>query len=305
MHLKVRELLRCVASVVALFTVVGCAKEGDISARHKINTVHEERTVYCDGTPYYTLPQEKVQQWHWDGNELYRIDYTEDDAVYSENIFYNRRGQISRTTVPAHKIETVIVYDGRFIDSILVSVSGRLYCTYAFTHDKKKITQIVKHTVGGGDATKMPSLLPDLMIESILPKVVTGDGAPYAKSNGDIIYTLTWEGKNVSCMTLRDDNTTRTFTYTYDEAVNPYQECYSYYETNNIGSELLVVSRNNIKTLTTVFDGNANYVFHYDYVYDGKLPTSRTADYTYHAMNNQTWNDAEYRVVEKRSMTYL
>lgn len=305
MYLKVRRLLLCVTSAVALFTVVGCAKEGDISARHKINTVYEERTVYCDGTPYYTLPQEKVQQWHWDGNELYRIDYTEDDAVYSENIFYNRRGQINRTTVPAHKIETAIVYDGRFIDSILVSVSGRLYCTYAFTHDKKKITQIVKHTVGGGDATKMPSLLPDLMVESLLPTVVTGDGDPYAKSNGDIIYTLTWEGKNVSRMTLRDDNTTHTFTYTYDEAVNPYQECYTYYETNNIGSELLVVSRNNIKTLTTVFDGNTNYVFHYDYVYDGELPTSRTADYTYHAMNNQTWNDAEYRVVEKRSMTYL
>src|SRR5574344_6309 len=298
-------------------------KDGHIKTKQKISTVYAESDIYNNNVLQYHMDSHIVQHWLWEGNELYRIEYTEDYATYAENIFYDYRNRIIRTTVPAYGIKSEFQYKGRELENIKVYTNDTLSYTLTFTHTQRHISQVVQEFSSTNTSTKALELNPVHLLTS---SEMANNLANYAieqcqiqrqhKGNNplSITYQFLWDDDNVSSITPISPEETSTMSFTYDDYRNPYKECYTLYEMedNELGTNALqdnytnstMLSKNNTTCVTRAFNHNPNFKFNYNYTYEGKYPTTRTLNYTYQIMDNTTFEDMLVTVIEKRTYIY-
>ncbi len=301
-----KSVTKILFATLLLTLATSCEKEGKLSKKSKIDTVTSHTSVYRDGQLMYRYGDQQMQKWFWDDNELYRIDYTEDEATYSEIVFTDKKGRISGTRIDAYRVISRFVYDGRWLDSVIVNINGQLAYSYAFTHEDKHISRINMH-VGSTAAEKALTLSPLHLLPTFGINVgpMATVAAKAVESGLDAVYTLEWDHDNVSVLHLAQGDAVTDYRYTYDDNRNPYCQCLSYFELSNSTLGLDFLSENNVVTVTTPFDGNPNYTYRYTYTYnDHKLPATSYLAYTYHDINNTSLEQSEYRVEETRAYTY-
>ncbi len=295
--------------LVTLFAVSCQHKDGAPDHRKRIQAVYSESAVSYDDVPFYNIDRHKVQEWKWDGNELYRIDYCEDVTTYSENIFYDRRHRISRTTVPAYGLRSEFAYKGRKLDTIYVYQNDQLSYLLLFTHADRHITSITQHFF----ATPSEKALAHNPLHIINEQLF--DQIPRSKGTSDVVYSLEWNKGNVKSIKTTIDGESTLMRFTYDDKRNPLHDLFLLYELQDDEpgtaslqdgqANLLMLSENNILTLTRAFNNDPNYQFNYSYTYNDKYPETRTVRYQFTRMNNESFQDQTVSVVEKRYYEYL
>lgn len=311
---KTLRIFAALAALVVVALLSSCEKEGKLSKRIQLDTVTMKKTVYLNGQEMYQISEQRTQQWFWEGNNLFRIDYTEDESSYSELIF-TQHHRIVKTQIDAYGIVSTFCYDGRRLDTIHVSVRGLpAYCCI-FTHDDNKISSMLIHPYStAADSTAMAKgplhLLPLMGVD--IPQQIVDRQIDHiarlsdAKSAGDVLYEYRWNKDNVASMKVTyADGTAEDYIYEYDENKNPYRQCFTYYECNDGDGLFDVLSENNILSITTYYDRQSNYKFNYTYTYDDKLPVTSQLVYTYHAFNNQDLEESVFTVKEERTYSYV
>lgn len=300
-------IVKILCGILLIMLATSCEKEGKLSKKCKIDTVTSHTSVYRDGQLMYRYGDQQMQQWFWDDDELYRIDYTEDEATYSEIVFTDKKGRISGTRIDAYRIVSRFVYDGRWLDSVIVSIGGTEAYSYAFTHEDRHIVRIDLNVASPAVDEKLLAMNPLRLLPTFGINVgcLASVSAKGFDTSCDAVYTLEWDHDNVSLLTLTQNGVTTEYRYTYDENRNPYRQCFSYYAFSSGELGLDFLSENNIVTVKTPFDGNPNYTFRYTYTYnDDKLPATSYMSYIYHDINNTSLEQSEYRVEETRTYNY-
>lgn len=298
-------------------------KDGKIDSRQKINEIYAETSVSTGGVPSYSLDRHLVQRWMWDGDELYCIEYHENFSTYTENMFYDRRHRICRTTVPAHGLRSEFVYHKRQLESIEVYTHDVLTYTLRFTHNDGHITSIAQEFASTNISEKALQLNPlHLLAATEVCEVIQADNRQKIeamrkstyKGGRNVTYSLEWDDDNLASVTTDSPDGQSTMSFTYDNMRNPIKECYTMYEMlddepgaaslQDGQTNLLMLSENNILTLTRPFDNNDKFTFNYTYTYEGKYPATRKLEYEYHSMDNETYEETVIGVKETREFIY-
>lgn len=270
--------------LAALLLLASCAKEGKPTHKHKIAQIYSGKTVvYTEsGVPAYTLSRQLVEEWQWDGNELFRIDYSEDDATYSENFFYNWRHQIVRTTVPAYDLESQFLYSQGHLMKIDVTLKGQALYSIEFIRDKKHVTQI--ELVGSVDEAS--ALHPRLLSHSVGPDVAQAISQSLAhnpSSKSETHLALTWLDDDLAEIS---DGQGHTIRYTYGTQANPLRQLYSLYALDNeVGNlDLSLLSKHVLAQKEETLAGKTSSTT-YQFVGD-KYPTSCNVVTTFETMSS-------------------
>lgn len=272
----------------ALCLMVGCGKkEGVIQTTKRLGQVFSEEHITFEGQPYYDSENHLSQQWNWDGDVLFRIDYR-DNPPYSE-VLYHDGSRLVATRVLAYGVRTELAYDGRKLESIDCFHNDTLFARYSFHHDGKTLT--------GFDLTiyhdYMPAV-PRSLFRSALPiddalvsyldadfRNLSRQFAASAKSSSVAHYGFEWEDDDLVQVVCSSDNQTLwSARLTYDDKLNPYSQLLGYREFSNplSDTEFRCFSRHNVLSITRTPSTIApDYT--YSYNYDGDWPLSRTLTY--------------------------
>jgi len=289
-------------------------KDGKLDHRQRLTAIYSSQEVQMDGTPYYSQSRHKVQEWFWDGKEVYRIDYSEDFSTYSENIFYDRKHRIIQTTIPAKKLTANYNYDGRELSSIEVLKNEDVLYTLSLQHEDGHITTITQTFLHDGEKSidaisPMRFLFCNELAYAMNTMVRSGKAA-----GNTITYRLSWENDNVTRIEAESSSGKSAMGMTYDDMRNPIRDLFNLYElqddepgTSSLADNevnLLMLSKNNILTLQRPFDDQSDYSFNYQYTYEGKYPATRTLIYAYTSMNDTTFKPCSIQVKEVRDYEY-
>ncbi len=274
-----------ITSFVLLLASCG-KRDGVLDSRQKIDYILSNETLTCDGEPYYSEDWHLSENWNWDGDELYRIDHY-DFKQFSENYFYDSHNRISYTTVPAYKIRTDFIYDGKKLQRIECSREETRLYHIDFHHDGKELVgmDLYRENVIEPDTAEEEALKASmsLVFGRDVARMIDVKGGG---SKGVVKYAFLWNDGNITRIECPEEGWSSEIEY--DDKRNPYSQLYGYSETNNSMYRFEMLSRNNILSLS---QNGLDYAFSYEY--DKKdFPTQRTVTYSYYAINNTTWDSS-------------
>lgn len=257
--------------VISLLTLTACHhKDGELDSRRHLEYVFASSSAVEDGVTLYDYPLHQVQAWIWDKDELYRIDYTENETTFSENLFYDSKHRLMRTTVPAYGLRSELCYAGRDLEAIHVYEDDGLQFSYLFTHEKGLITSVQQNFY---------------------------DGRP------GVTYTLRWSHDNVTYVKRVCGSESEEMRYSYDDQRNPQRDLYCLFALHE-EFDPVMMSKNNVVEKVCAFEGNPSYTFTYTYEYDGRYPITRHVTYTRTSMNHITFEPSTVTVSETRAYQY-
>lgn len=308
---KVKTIGVQTLSALALTALLlgGCAKEGKPDHRQHLSEVYATELIEHDGEQYHYLDTYLAERWHWNDDELIRIDYS-DDATYCEWFYYDTRGRIVRTEVPAYGIKNCFDYQGRKLARIDCYRHDELEKTLRFTHDGTKLATLeIIPATGGAKAALPPEVSPlRMLIGSEMAAVVEAQAkmaSAATKAPTATLYKFKWSDGNLVKMTCTEaDGTTWEATMKYDDKRNPYSELWGYYEMNDPIFGFQMMSTNNLTQLVMPYQGNDNQLVEYIYTYDGKYPDHRTTTYSYVALSEQTWDEIVVTYTKEETIHY-
>ena len=288
-----KRILFFAATVAFVWSFTSCSdKEGDFSPKEKISKIYTS-SMYSSWYPDIdgemitygdTMDRVLSESGTWDGKQLSsitRYNYF-DNYQYSEVVTFTYDGkQISR--IDEEGMYSLITYNGKKLDKIeIYDALGTLEEAYTFTYDGKKISSIAMASTYNKMDKKAPSFLSTLIAREIFPepKSIQRCIAEVRKSGAKETVTanLTWDGDNISSISVAQDGATATLSFTYDNKKNPYQHLlYNVY-----GSEdMNCFNENNITKCIISYSENgytSSSEENYTYQYDGKWPTERTCN---------------------------
>ena len=305
---KLFKGLFVVALFVSLFAAWSCRKEGSLVKREKIDFVTTEETIYIGDAIYYHYDKHVSEQWNWDGNELYRVDYR-GDKTYSELFYYDNRNRIRRTSIPAHRIVNEFYYDGRMLERIESYKNDTLFCTTSFVHTDGRMTGMkVRYAYEGksqmcANDSPLKYLVGKEMSDVLCGSVARSDvsnveqTAAFTKSgkgNANIEYTFLWQNNNVTRINCFSGDENWIILLEYDDKVNPYNQLFGYNKMNEgiFGFEML--SKNNITAITMPYRFDENQRFTYMYDYEGSFPSRKVLSFSYMALEEVNWQEVVY-----------
>lgn len=300
-----RQRTLCFLTLASLL-LAGCAKEGKLDHREKVSEVYATELIEHDGAQYHYLDTYLAERWHWSDNELIRIDYS-DDATYCEWFYYDARGRLSYTTVPAYGIKNCFVYEGRKLARIDCYRNDELYETLRMTHDGSKLTGIECIPAVLDTKAVLPSQASPLkmLMGNDIAVLIEASSGSKAKASGVTRYKLKWNDGNVVKMTCSEpDGTTWEARMKYDNKRNPYSEMWGHYEMSDPLFGFQMLSDNNLTELHIPFKRSQDQLIEYHYTYDGKYPTHRTTTYSYVALSELTWDEIVVKYTKEESINY-
>ncbi len=167
------------------------------------------------------------EHWKWNGNFLNKINFyrKNGDVEYSQSYIYEGK-RLSR--IETENQYTEFLYEGNALTAINTYYQDQQVESYALTYDQKKLSHI-SIVKSGQKAYQSPfSVLSffvpahDQVMESCVDDAaVKRENYDYSSAEVDFI----WDGDNIKYMKMklaRPDSMQRlTFTYTYDESLNP------------------------------------------------------------------------------------
>ena len=287
-----------------------------LGKKYRIDQVISSEKHFQNNQLFFSNVGFVAEDWHWDGKEMYRIDYGYDHP-YSENFFYGSKRRIERTTVPAYNIRSEYFYDGRELEHIDVYDKDELYCKMVFVHDEKKLVEVRCNYYDVSDTTN------PILAKSTCPlaNLVGGDFgmqiavdevqrigekmAKGSKNNISVRYEFTWTDDNVTAVKCTDNEGVRNIVLTYDDKINPYSQLYGFRELNDpiFGFEML--SKNNILSIRMPYRNVENQMFRFSYEYDDDCPLRRVLTYSYQTYIVGEFESVDYRVEREENFSYL
>lgn len=271
-----KKLAVVFAGLLLLSAFYACQKDklGEYNPKSKIEKIYDE----SDG-------RYMKEHWLWDDVMLKRIDYyrKSGNLDYSQNYIYDGK-HLSRIEMGEQYSE--FLYDGDQLTTINTYDGSHKVETYTFTYEKKKVTHIsiikdlfAKNFVPG---VPMNFFLPanDKVLKTINPDNGSKrEDYNYTKAEIDFI----WDGDNVQYMKMhltRPDSIQKlTFTYVYDQGVNPFNGFFILFPERqllNDNPSYLFCSKNNVVSVfvTDEYDVHSHSdSFTYGYEYYKKTPT--------------------------------
>lgn len=271
-----KKLAAVFAGVLLLSAFYACHKDklGEYNPKAKIEKIYDE----SDG-------RYMREQWLWDDIMLKRIDYyrKSGNLDYSQNYQYDGK-RLSRIEMGEQYSE--FLYDGDKLTSINTYDGNRKVETYTFTYEKKKVTHIsiVKDLVSKNFVQGVPLnfFLPaNDEVQETINANNDSKRVDYDFSKAEIDFI--WEGDNVQYMKMqltRPDNIQKlTFTYVYDQGVNPFNGLFILFPEQqmlNDNPSYLFSSKNNVVSVFVTEEHDVNSdsnSFTYGYEYYKKNPT--------------------------------
>ena len=288
-----RKLIIFWMAVVAILAFNSCEKDNNLGVynpKWKISKVYDE----SDG--HYLK-----EQWLWSDNQLWQVDYYKKNGAVDYTCRYQyENGLLSRIEMDDQ--HTDFEYDGKTLTTIKTYYGDQLAETYAITLEKQKLSHIsinknAKSVAGkGSDILRLFS--PEL--DAYLSKS-DAKREHYDYSTAEIDFT--WEGNNVKYMKMKldrpDSVQNLTFTYVYDENINPKKNFFSLLLDHvllNDEPQTFFCSANNavgiyVTDSYDIFSESTSFTYAYDYY--KKYPTKV---YT-------TWFEDE-SLTEKKELIY-
>ena len=304
-----KRYLQIVILLLLSAVTFSCSKkEGKISAKHRLDNVVAIESRYIGNEQIYTTGTYSSEDWHWDGNEAYRIDYGGPGA-YSEIFFYDNRHRIAKTTVPAFGIVSEFHYDGRMLEHVDYLKDGSLFSTVSFVHDDEQLTEIIRTTFV---ADSVVSRISSSLISSFWGRCDVGQLAQQTRRTNSPKQTqtehfqLTWSNNNVVAIRCSDGVEAYDISVTYDDKKNPYSQLFGYHDMNIEVGNFKMMSENNITRIVMPYKNYGNTTFDFKYVYDDEdYPSQRTMSYSFPVINTDTWEEVSARCEFTETYSYL
>ena len=287
-----RKLIIFWMAVVAIFAFTSCEKDnlGVYNPKWKISKVYGE----SDG--HYLK-----EQWLWSDDQLRQVEYYKKNGAVDYICRYQyENGLLSR--IETDDQHTDFEYDGKTLATIKTYYGDQLAETYAITLEKQKLSHISINknakSVAGKGSDVLRLLSPEL--DAYLSKS-DAKREHYDYSTAEIDFT--WDGDNVKYMKMKIDRPDSvqnlTFTYVYDENINPKKNFFSLLLDHvllNDEPQTFFCSANNavgiyVTDSYDIFSESTSFTYAYDYY--KKYPTKVYS----------TWFDDEY-FMERKELIY-
>ena len=298
--------------VVTIALLSSCGtKEGAPEKKYRISSVSAVETRFMDGAQYYTSGNYISEKWNWDGNEMYRIDYGGYHA-YSENFFYDNRGRIVYTTIPAYDLKSEYKYDGRMLESIEVTRNDVKIMSFVFTHnDEDEISTIdvtstntlkygIENDIINGIIRPLTRMVGSQGAKAIMDKMAS-DVKSSKASDGEMVtsrFFLTWKNENL--IRIAQSNNSYVVDLQYDNKLNPYAQLIGYHNMIETGFRYQIMSKNNITSISIP----SNPTIYYTYQYKDDYPTHRVASYSYRTINTD-FDSVTITITQAETINYL
>lgn len=289
-----------ILSLACLSLLAACSKEGAPQKKGRIDQIFAEKQVLMDGVEQYTLPLRLVEQWNWEGNELYRIDYYEDQATYSENFFYNWRHQIVRTTVPAYDLESELSYDGRLLTCLSIRWEGTEMLRYDLEHDKKGHVSCIRLWAASLASNEAFSLAQRRLGLDLGPDCAH---LLASKSAGEVSeYHLSWDHDDLVLIEWADNRCQ----FSYSQLKNPFHQLYSLYllDNNLLNLDLTMMSEHCLTLKDEKSDTRTRQTSFNFQMGSHDLPSECRSEYSYQGFDSD-FNIVSFTVRERRQYLYL
>lgn len=272
--MKKLELL-CVA-ILAILALSSCEKEnlGKFNPKWKISKVYSE----SDG--HYLK-----EQWLWNDDQLHQVEYYRKNGTVDQTCRYLYENDLL-SRIEMDNQHSDFEYDGKKLTTIKTYYGDQLMETYSLSFEKQKLSHISIRKSAKSVSEKTPDILqlfsPGCESPFDLCRSVKGvKREHYDYSTAEIDFT--WDGNNVKDMKMtinRPDSVQKlTFTYVYDENINPKKNFFSLLLDHvllNDEPQTFFCSANNAVGIyvTDTYDiFSETYSFTYAYDYYKKYPT--------------------------------
>lgn len=180
--------------------------------------------VYSESDGHYLK-----ERWNWNGDELRDVKYYKKNGDVDYTCHYQyENGLLSR--IETDDQHTDFEYDGKTLTTIKTYYENQLMETYSITLEKQKLSHISINKNAKSVAGKGPDIL--CLFSPELDTYLSKSDAKrehYDYSAAEIDFT--WEKDNVKYMKMKIDRPDSvqnlTFTYVYDENINPKKNFFS------------------------------------------------------------------------------
>ena len=272
--------------VLVLTSLSSCKKEekeGVYTPKMKIQRVYNASTY----TEKYLS-----QSWNWDGKLLKSIDHywSGGSLSWTEDFTYESK-RLVRVDDYVNSEYVTYSYDGNHLKSAEYYYKSSLASSTAYTYDNGKLSKMVVTDYGSKKSKKdshlQNSVLPfQSEVVEVVSKFMAKASANRTEKDIDV-FTLqfTWDGDNVSKITVTLEGYLASAALQYDSKNNPLKGFHNLYSDIDEVEGMLNWSKNNVtKMIVTESDGE-NEVIDYTYQYnDNDYPTmaiQRYADEAY------------------------
>ena len=272
--------------VLVLTSLSSCKKEekeGVYTPKMKIQRVYYSSTY----TEKYLS-----ESWNWDGKLLKSIDHywSGGSLSWTEDFTYESK-RLVRVDDYVNSEYVTYSYDGNHLKSAEYYYKSSLASSTAYTYDNGKLSKMVVTDYGSKKSKKdshlQNSVLPfQSEVVEVVSKFMAKASANRTEKDIDV-FTLqfTWDGDNVSKITVTLEGYLASAALQYDSKNNPLKGFHNLYSDIDEVEGMLNWSKNNVtKMIVTESDGE-NEVIDYTYQYnDNDYPTmaiQRYADEAY------------------------
>lgn len=294
---NMKKILVPLVGVLLLSGFYACQKDqlGVYNPEKKIHQVYSEE----DG-------RYLREEWNWAGNTLSKIDFFRPSGSLQNTHQYIYDGdRLSR--IEAEDQYTEFLYDGDLLKTINTYTNDKLTETYDLSFEKNKLSHISykKPAKGSEECGFFPMFMP---VNDEWTRLLTSDrGAKMETYNfRDAEIDYVWEGDNIKYMKMRitrpDSIQQLTFTYVYDDNLNPKDGLLSLYPVRtllNDRPQYLFCSKNNVTSVmvTDVYDVFSKTTsFTYSYECHNKYPSK---------VYSTSWNAASNKMDSTLLYTYV
>ena len=245
------------------------------------------------------------EQWIWDGEQLYQVKYYKKNGDVDYTCRYQyKNGLLSR--IETDDQHTDFVYDGKMLASIETYNGEQLMETYTLSFEKKKLSHISVRKLAKSVYATTPDFLKFFSPACESPFDIYRSLTDIKRENYDYSAAeidFVWEGDNVKYMKMKldrpDSVQNLTFTYVYDENINPKKNFFSVFVNQSLlndNPQTFFSSANNaigvyITDSYDIFSESLSFTYAYDYY--KKYPTKVYS----------TWFDDE-SLTEKKELIY-
>ena len=211
-------------AILAILALSSCEKEnlGKFNPKWKISKVYSE----SDG--HYLK-----EQWLWNDDQLHQVEYYRKNGTVDQTCRYLYENDLL-SRIEMDDQHSDFEYDGKKLTSIKTYYGDQLMETYSLSFEKQKLSHISIRKSAKSVSEKTPDILqlfsPGCESPFDLCRSVKGvKREHYDYSTAEIDFT--WDGNNVKDMKMtinRPDSVQKlTFSYVYDENVNPKKNFFS------------------------------------------------------------------------------
>ncbi|MDR1793543.1 MAG: hypothetical protein LBR36_08940 [Bacteroidales bacterium] len=279
--MKKQAIVTAVVSVIVLFSVTSCKKDGVYNPDKRISKVYES-TIDSNGA---LTPKTLQQTWIWGDKTLEKIIYANGGIM---NFTYNSKNQLIKGETDSLSME--ITYKNNKYDQMTLYVSGETLVIFTFSHKNGKISQVeVDMDLGlifGESFFASPSLKSAMNL--VLPEPVTQSVLEISKAEkrrkaNTVTLTIKykWEKDNIveANATFSIFGSSKT-TMEYDNHINPFKNlvigtAVGTLDLSNTGGDGF--SKNNVVKVTATSTGTPE-VANISYKYDGDYPIEKITE---------------------------